>query len=733
MAYEKHTWTAPELITKEKLNNIEDGVEEALEKANDADALKNTIVEQISRYNAFNFALLGDFTGGTNNGVTFAWNAEHTVCTLNGNSGRSSEGRNRYLYSESGLFGMKPGETYLFKVSRSKSDIGVDLYWYINGTLGTQTRITSPTYITVPENATGVLSRVYALPASGALNNDFVGIEIMSAATNKALEEMIGDKQDAPTLAGTAGQVIGLNASLEPEWMDLPEQSGDIDDTAGAGDTDKTWSANKLSAAAADIDNLAQNNSYNLAAKYGDFADKTSRGVTFTWDSTHTVCTLNCTASPSADAMGRYLYSETGLCGMEIGKKYLFNVRRTHANTGVDLYWYINGTLGAQTKLIQPTWITVPANATGVLSRVYALAGVSPLTNAKVSISISEAPSNAYLNDRIEAAVGNPFLTPTGDTTDRADEIEAMLTSNGICNLAPGDYYVSNIEMPDESVLKGSGIGKTKIYMIAGATGSCVKLGSKCGVSEMSLYGQDTDNHGSNNERHGIGWVGTFVSESDPGTYPLHSYVSGLYIEGFAGGGIYCTNTSMRLLSGLQASNVMIIGCWAGVYIKKYSEFSQFTNIKANTCTYGCINNGGNNVFANCNFSGNVTALLMDDTNSQSPNNSHGSYVGCVFDHSGSNEGYAMTLIGLDSGEMFVGCQIFYGKTSISECLGIRFVGCNYGRKTGITVADSYAVCWDSCQFREATDTPLTQSGSTGVKFRTCMLYDGTDFDPTAT
>lgn len=31
MAYEKHTWTAPELITKEKLNNIEDGVEEALE------------------------------------------------------------------------------------------------------------------------------------------------------------------------------------------------------------------------------------------------------------------------------------------------------------------------------------------------------------------------------------------------------------------------------------------------------------------------------------------------------------------------------------------------------------------------------------------------------------------------------------------------------------------------------------------------------------------------------
>lgn len=36
MAYEKHTWTAPELITKEKLNNIEDGISEAIAKAAEA-------------------------------------------------------------------------------------------------------------------------------------------------------------------------------------------------------------------------------------------------------------------------------------------------------------------------------------------------------------------------------------------------------------------------------------------------------------------------------------------------------------------------------------------------------------------------------------------------------------------------------------------------------------------------------------------------------------------------
>lgn len=31
------------------------------------------------------------------------------------------------------------------------------------------------------------------------------------------------DKQDAPASSGTAGQVLGLNASLQPEWVDMPE------------------------------------------------------------------------------------------------------------------------------------------------------------------------------------------------------------------------------------------------------------------------------------------------------------------------------------------------------------------------------------------------------------------------------------------------------------------------------------------------------------------------------
>jgi len=51
-------------------------------------------------------------------------------------------------------------------------------------------------------------------------------------------------KLNAPATVGTEGQVLGLNNSLNPVWMD---QNGgvEIDDTAGIGDTDKVVSADK--------------------------------------------------------------------------------------------------------------------------------------------------------------------------------------------------------------------------------------------------------------------------------------------------------------------------------------------------------------------------------------------------------------------------------------------------------------------------------------------------------
>lgn len=54
---------------------------------------------------------------------------------------------------------------------------------------------------------------------------------------------VLADKLDAPATAGTAGQVLTSDGEGGQAWAD---PSGAIDDTAGEGDTDVTWSADKL-------------------------------------------------------------------------------------------------------------------------------------------------------------------------------------------------------------------------------------------------------------------------------------------------------------------------------------------------------------------------------------------------------------------------------------------------------------------------------------------------------
>ena len=562
------------------------------------------------------------------------------------------------------------------------------------------------------------------------LGTDDQGNEINSVTTILSLNctvrstitgtEIIVDGSTIESLDDLLAKIQQLASDIEDAQEDLDEILEDVDAVV----------APKIA------DAVAKSNSRNYALAYGDFSGVTgSNVVTFTWNSAHNVCTMNSTATVTASsgAYSIFMNYANDLCGMEIGKSYYFDVHSSRVHTGVEVYFYINGTLSTATKVqvVQPSYVTVPANATGIYCRVFAAKNTTAMTNETVSVEIYR-PGN-------KAPIADPYLTPTGDTTDRASEITAVLNTYKSCVLAPGEYYVSNIVMPDDTALKGSGSGDTKLIMISGETGACVSLGTRCDVSDISLYGQDTAAYTENAERHAIGWTGTFVSQDSPGTVPLQGMVSNLYIEGFKGAAIYCNATSMQTHSGIQVNNVTAFKCWAGIYIKKYSEFNQFTNFRSNYCTYGCINNGGNNIFTNCNFSRTGTCLLMDDTNTQAPNNSHGSYIGCVFDHSGingsgyeNNSGYSIILIGLDNGEMFSGCQIFYGKTQITDCVGIRFVGCNYGRYTNLEISNSEAISFDSCIFRSnaSGDTQLSGSGNTGLTFTHCLQYDGSVFDP---
>lgn len=110
--------------------------------------------------------------------------------------------------------------------------------------------------MTVRENANSVQLAVAESGTPGSMNRkadkvtgatagNFAGLDASGNLTDsgKAPEDFL----EAPATAGTSGQVLTSDGSGGQSWQD--PTGGDpteiIDDTAGAGDTDKVWSADK--------------------------------------------------------------------------------------------------------------------------------------------------------------------------------------------------------------------------------------------------------------------------------------------------------------------------------------------------------------------------------------------------------------------------------------------------------------------------------------------------------
>ena len=323
------------------------------------------------------------------------------------------------------------------------------------------------------------------------------------------------------------------------------------------------------------------------------------------------------------------------------------------------------------------------------------------------------------------------YLASPGDGSDMTGAIHTMLDTTGVCNLGPGDFYVTGIDIPENATLRGSGT-RTKIilsdsvtsgYAVKLQTQSCVKDLQICGVSDGSYTPSETIG-----TRNGILWEGTADAESGAIVY-RRSTIENVTISGFSGSGIKCYNTGPKIYANLHVCDVFIYFCDAGVNIAYYSEFHRFTNISVTSCYYGCIVNGGNCYFTNCNISASHVNLLMDNSNDTMPNNSHGVFSACVFAHAApDNTGTNIKLIGQEYGEIFSGCTVGYGSVEIQNCTGIRFVGVHFGRSTPIEINDSTVVTFSEGLFNP-TGSGVTGSGNTTVTFTNCYKRDGSAYN----
>ncbi|MBE6703573.1 MAG: hypothetical protein E7585_09245 [Ruminococcaceae bacterium] len=318
-------------------------------------------------------------------------------------------------------------------------------------------------------------------------------------------------------------------------------------------------------------------------------------------------------------------------------------------------------------------------------------------------------------------------FVPAVEGADMTAAIEETLKRYGTCCLGSGTYLVSGIKMPPNATLMGLGKCSKVLLNPAVAEGAAVQMDTFCCVKDLFICGAESkialpeEPQG----RHGILFQGSATTKNWMGDdLKLNSIISGCQISGFTGGGITCVDTGYYIRASLTVTNCHIVNCGAGLNISHFSEYHAFTNVQCCENGYGCINNGGNNKFVNCAFDGNRLGFMIDNIRVKSPNHSHGSVVGCSFNHTDNNQGIGILLLGATNGYIFTGCQMFYSKIVIEQSAAIVFNATNFGRLMDISVVGDELVMFSDCVFG-AAPTRLAVSNPQAVKFKNCYTRSG--------
>lgn len=295
-------------------------------------------------------------------------------------------------------------------------------------------------------------------------------------------------------------------------------------------------------------------------------------------------------------------------------------------------------------------------------------------------ISTSAADGFSFDDYNGDIAIGS-----TGDTTDRKAEIEAYLNTYKKLRFEIGTYYVSGIEMPDYSIIEGSGAGSI-IQLSGESDGNAITLGTMCTVKNIQIKGRDGD------------WS---VSQGDPppstpenrnGIYiegdKKQGFIENCYIHGFSGGAIVAYNTGTATNSGLLISSCYLLANSVGIYFVQKTEFHVVQNCSISGNYFGIIDNGANNTIVGCNISMSYYGFYhdMSDIANAQPNNMHGLLSNCEFKHINTRTIYINTT---KSKFLLTGCQ--FGSSS-EQPGGIELISAAMMQFTDCVASDNFPI-----------------------------------------
>ena len=435
------------------------------------------------------------------------------------------------------------------------------------------------------------------------------------------------------------------------------------------------------------------------------------QGVQFTWDGE------KYTASGTSTAAGNYnVYSSTSELpgGIQAGDLLIFEIKSTFVNVSMYLFFYVNGAWGSARILVNDYQTIVPDGTTGMMIR-FRVEAANKTVSGTCRIEAIRTMSNQMF-ENIPVILPNETIEATGT-------IQAALAKYGIVQLSKGTFKIADLQMPDNSILRGC--GESTILSVdstahSGANG--VKPGANCTIENLRIT-CNAGHTGSRGTGSGIYIEGNY-SDSP---YKYNTKINNATIDGFPDGGVHGKATGYWYANSISATNLKIVNCYAGILLEDFCEYNRFTNCLCYNNYIGAAIPSGNNVLVNCSLSGNTVGMYLDDSNSaNNGNNGHGAIIGCTLNHNNNNEGYAIIVKGVTNGFIIDGCNIWYGKI-LSDAAGGGSAGllisyCLFGGGTPEIDNWGGALLLNACLFKAAP----TFKGNTTTNKIACYLFDGT-------
>lgn len=332
---------------------------------------------------------------------------------------------------------------------------------------------------------------------------------------------------------------------------------------------------------------------------------------------------------------------------------------------------------------------------------------------------------------------GQYQIYPTGDTTNRTQEIISILQQTGMCRFAPGDYYINRFLLPDNVSIIGAGSEKTRLICTADATAAyALRVGKNSVISNLSLDYNITDVEATPPQSTYFGALHAIVVGSTSGTTEeteaYNVLIENVTINKFPGCGVFLRNIGYST-NGTTLKNVRTYLCSVGIYLGAKAEYCNVVGCYARRCYTGMCIIGGNNIASACIIGECQNGIVVDgrDSYGYGYNNAHGIIDGCKITHIGFFEGDGVSIYSLDQkyGALIANCMLpprieMHG---INGSEPVQFVGCQFrGAANSLNIniiLDNVIASMFSCLFPNANpEEPGIQLLNNGVLYRTGCL-----------